>query len=82
MVLARLKGTLTGRIQLETEFTQTPRGLSATGIAMLPGTNKSKMIHALEKLADYEATEEQTTFSAIYASTLCKFKHCCLDSLS
>jgi hypothetical protein len=46
------------------EFTLTPRALFATDGSMLPCTDKSKLIHALEKLADSDGTDEQTTISA------------------
>ena len=42
------------------EFTLTPRALFAPDGSMLPCTDKSKLIHSLEKLANTDETNEQT----------------------
>ncbi len=42
------------------EFTLTPRALFAPDGTMLPCTDKSKLIHNLEKLANTNETNEQT----------------------
>ncbi len=52
------------------EFTLTPRSLFATDGLMLPSTDKSKLIHILEKLGDEQTansgSEDDSTETACY----------------